>query len=163
MAHLARNTVARNILALAVSLGLAAGAAVAAGKPKGAQPTDPQVIWKLFAGKTSHWNQGGTAYWGPDGTYRGVNRNGDAIGEGKWYVTTASKMCHESVWRKAQRGSSGSEVGKWCWEFVTAPDGQIWERFLPDRSDWYRHRPEKQRNGETHRRQFRQLKAQAGG
>ena len=152
----------RFMMSLAVLLVLAAGSVTAAGKPKGASGTDPQVIYKLYAGKTSHWNRGGTAYWAPDGSFRGINKNRDWIGEGKWYVTTSSKLCYEALWREADAASTESDSGKWCWEFVTAPDGQIWERFLPERTDWYLHKTEKQHNGETQKAVFRSLKAKAG-
>lgn len=149
-------------LVLVTTIGFAAGSALAAGKPKGAKPTSPDVIWKLYAGKTSHWNSGGFAYWGPDGTYRGISKTGEWFGEGKWYVTTRGRMCHESAWQKAEAGSTKSDPDKWCWEFVTAPDGQVWERFIPDKTDWYRHNPAKQHGGETQRSRFRTMKTAAG-
>ncbi|EDZ48405.1 conserved hypothetical protein [Rhodobacterales bacterium Y4I] len=97
--------------------------AFAGSKPKGAKPADPKQIAALYAGKTSHWNRGGFAYWGPGGEFQGLGKSGDSVGIGKWYVTNRGKLCHETNWYWMEGGKKESTNGKWCWEFVTAPDG----------------------------------------
>lgn len=139
-----------------------ATSALAEKKPKGAKPTDPQQIASLYAGKTSHWNNGGFAYWGPGGEYQGLNKTGDAIGVGKWYVTNRGKLCHESKWYWEEGGVAKSDDGTWCWDFVTAPDGVVWERFQEDKKNWYRHSAEKQRNGNTQKKKLASMRAKFG-
>ncbi|WP_101065697.1 DUF995 domain-containing protein [Roseovarius salinarum] len=152
----------RQTVVLTTAAALLAGAAYAGGKPSGATPTDPQKIYRLFAGKTSNWDSGGHAYWGPDGTYRGIGETGVGVGSGKWYVTTASKMCHESTWHWAEDGRRKSKSGKWCWEFATAPDGTIFERFLTKNTDWVPHRRDKQVRGDTQARRHKAISRQLG-
>jgi hypothetical protein len=138
----------RTSLLATLSFFLSASICVAEKKPpKGSTPTDPNTIVKLYAGKTSFWDRGGVAYWGPGGKFRSTGGKGTAYGEGKWYVTTASKLCQETIYHWSKDGAVESEDYKGCWEFKTAPDGVIWERFLPEETEWYRHRTDKQKNG----------------
>lgn len=136
--------------------------ALADKKPKGAKPTNPQQIVNLYSEKTSHWNSGGFAYWGPGGEYQGLSKTGEAVGIGKWYVTNRGKLCHESEWFWDEGGQVKSDDGKWCWNFVTAPDGQVWERWQDDKKNWYRHKPEKQHNGNTQKMKINALRAKLG-
>lgn len=145
-----------------LTFALAGSAAFAQGKPRGAKKTDPQKIVQLYAGKTSNWNRGGHAYWGSDGSYLGIGRDPSWIGVGKWYVTTRGRLCAEATWTGMPEGKLETSDYEACWEFVTAPDGQIWERYLPEKSDWYRHKPEKQVNGHTQRRKINALRKKYG-
>lgn len=141
---------------------LPATAVLAGGKPKGAKATPPEVIQQLYAGKTSNWNSGGHAYWAPDGRFQGINKTKDAVGIGKWYVTSRSKLCHEANWHKAEGGAVKAYPHKSCWQFVTAPDGTVWERHLNEKGDWYRHQRGKQVNGNTQQRLFRKISQDLG-
>ncbi|WP_027234561.1 DUF995 domain-containing protein [Leisingera caerulea] len=153
----------RSIVAAIAVTAIALTSPVFAGsKPKGAKPADPKQIAALYAGKTSHWTRGGYAYWGPGGEFLGVGKSGDSVGIGKWYVTTRGKLCHETQWYWLEKGERKSTDGKWCWDFVTAPDGVVWERFQEDKSNWYRHKPAKQHNGNTQRSKISSLRSKIG-
>uniref|UniRef100_UPI003B520612 DUF995 domain-containing protein n=1 Tax=Roseovarius indicus TaxID=540747 RepID=UPI003B520612 len=143
-------------------LAICASAAMADSMPEGAQPTDPEKIIDLYNGKTSNWKSGGFAYWGPGGKLQATGPNGNAYGVGKWYVTTASKLCQEATYYWMESGSRKSEAGKWCWKFATGPDGTIWENYLPEDTGWYRHRTDKQVRGNPHRRELQALKRKVG-
>ena len=104
------------------ALSLAAGPAVAAGKPKGAKPTDPTEIFKLYAGKTSTWNSGGFAYWGAKGDYQGLSSSGDWIagfvrtsgmtslsGDGDLHLSAGSRQ-HASTQSDFSNGSTRINV-----------------------------------------------------
>jgi phage/plasmid-associated DNA primase len=139
-----------------------ASAALADKKPKGAKKTEPQVIAQLYAGKTSNWNSGGHAYWGANGQYKAINKKGTAVGVGKWFVTTRGRLCNETTWYWPEDGQTKSEPYEECWEFVTAPDGTIWERYMPDKTEWYRHKTEKQVNGEAEKAKFNRIASNLG-
>lgn len=146
----------------AVSLILLAGESLAKGKPKGAKATDPQQIAQLFSGKTSNWSRGSTFYWAPNGVMHGVGKSGDSIGIGKWFVTNKGKLCNETTWYWPENGQTKSDLYEECWEFVTAPDGTIWERYLPEKSDWFKHKHEKQVKGDTQKSKFNKIKKDLG-
>ncbi len=142
---------------------MAAGPVFAEKKqPKGSTATPPNEIAKLYAGKTSAWNRGGFAYWKPNGEFHGVGKTGDAVGIGKWYVTTKSKLCHETIWHWIKDGQQEHGDYKHCWEFVTAPDGTIWQRDLTDKSEWYRYKASKHTKGNSQKRAFNSLRKQFG-
>ncbi|KIC18838.1 DUF995 domain-containing protein [Leisingera sp. ANG-Vp] len=152
-------------LAGAAALALAAlpgTGALAAAKPKGAKATPPEVIMQLYAGKTSNWSRGGHAYWAADGSFQGINKTGDAVGTGKWYVTRKGKLCSEADWHKAVDGAVKVLPFKSCWQFVTAPDGTVWERYLGEDGGWYRHNAEKQVSGNSQKRLFRKISKRLG-
>ncbi|KIC35544.1 DUF995 domain-containing protein [Leisingera sp. ANG-M7] len=158
-------SVKQHLLAAVAALALAAvpgGGALAGAKPKGAKATPPEAIMQLYAGKTSNWSRGGHAYWAPDGSFQGVNKTGDAVGIGKWYVTRKGKLCSEADWHKAVDGVLQVVSSQNCWQFVTAPDGTVWERYLGEDSNWYRHKAEKQVNGNSGKRQFRKVSKRLG-
>ncbi len=148
--------------AVSVILAANAGSALADKKPKGAKKTDPQTIVQLYSGKTSNWNRGGHAYWGSGGKYKGINKKETAVGVGKWYVTTTGKLCSEATWYWEDGGKTKSEPYDMCWEFVTAPDGTVWERDLKDKSEWYRHNYDKQVKGDTQKRKFNKIAKSLG-
>jgi len=154
-------TLSVGTIATAILISTAAGA-WADKKPKGAKKTDPQTIIQLYAGKTSNWNRGGHAYWGPGGVYKGIIKDETSVGNGKWYVTTNGKLCSEATWYWKEGAETKSGPFETCWEFVTAPDGTVWERFLNEKSEWYRHKPEKQVNGDTQRNKFNRIAKQLG-
>jgi hypothetical protein len=146
----------RTITAAALACLVSTGTALAEkNPPKGSQPTDPQVIGKLYNGKTSYWDRGGSAYWGPGGVLESTGAKGNAYGKGKWYVTNTSKLCQEATFYWTEGNAVKSEDWKGCWEFATAPDGVIWERFLPEKSEWYKHKTEKQKNGNGNAKVFK--------
>lgn len=149
-------------VAVCVLAAMPAASALAGGKPKGAKATPPEVILQLYAGKTSNWNSGGHAYWGPGGRFQGINKTKDAVGIGKWYVTRQGKLCHEANWHKAEGGAVKAYPHKSCWQFVTAPDGTVWERYLNEDGDWYRHKPGKQVNGNSQQRLFGRISRDLG-
>ncbi|PWE34141.1 hypothetical protein DDZ14_02690 [Maritimibacter sp. 55A14] len=137
-------------------IALCTSVALAGGKPEGAKPTNPKKIYKLFAGKTSNWNRGGYAFWGPKGELQATGKSG-SVGVGKWYVTTSSKLCQEATYYWTENAVRKSEVGKWCWQFVTAPDGTIYEKYLPENTDWYPYDKRKQVKGNMHGREYQKL------
>ncbi|MBY6044825.1 DUF995 domain-containing protein [Phaeobacter italicus] len=150
-------------LVVAAVSALSTPAMSAGGKPKGAQPTPPQEIISLYRGMTSTWNSGGSVYWAPDGTFQGINRRKDAVGVGKWFVTSKSKLCAEVTWNAVVAGKPKTLDDEQCWQFVTAPDGTIWERYLSgDDRKWYRHKREKQSKGNSRKRLFQKISAQLG-
>ncbi|MDC0658149.1 DUF995 domain-containing protein [Leisingera sp. SS27] len=158
-------SVKQHLAAAAAAFALAAvpaSGAWAGAKPKGAKATPPEVIMQLYAGKTSNWSRGGHAYWAPDGSFEGVNKSGDAVGIGKWYVTRKGKLCNEADWHKAVDGVVKTVSNESCWQFVTAPDGSVWERYLGEDGSWYRHKPEKQVSGNSQRRLFRKISKRLG-
>jgi len=155
----------KNVLGIALigTITLASATMVLADKkPKGAKATDPNVIIGLYSGKTSKWNRGGYAYWQSNGEYHGIGSKGDWVGIGKWYVTTKSKLCNETQWHGIKDGKQTQSPHKFCMEFVTAPDGTIWERNVTEKSDWYRHKTSKQTKGDTQKRKFSALRKQFG-
>lgn len=123
--------------------------------PKGSQPTDPQAIIKLYAGNTSYWDRGGSAYWGPKGKFQSTGSKGTGYGTGKWYVPNTSKLCQDAKYQWLEGSALKSEDYKGCWEFKTAPDGVVWERFLPEKTEWYKHKASKQRKGNGNARAFK--------
>jgi hypothetical protein len=143
-------------------LALCSSAAVAQNLPQGAQPTDPEKILDLYTGKTSNWNGGGYAYWGSRGELQSTSPDGTAAGVGKWYVTTASKLCQDATYYWLENGTRNSEADKYCWKFMTAPDGTIWEKYLPGDGGWYRHEYAKQVRGNPHRREYQALLQKLG-
>ncbi len=130
--------------------------------PKGSTPTDPQEIARLFNGKTSFWNSGGSAYWGPGGVFESTGRKGEDYGKGKWYITTSGKLCQEATYYWMESNTVKNDDWKGCWEFQTAPDGVVWERFLPDKTEWYRHNAGKQKNGNANAKAFKANGAKLG-
>lgn len=141
---------------------LAAGESLAKGKPKGAKRTDPQTIAQLYSGKTTNWRLGGSFYWAPNGTLQGIGQKEGAVGIGRWYVTNRGKLCNETDWYWFENGARQYKRFEECWEFVTAPDGTIWERFIPEKSNWYRHSIRSQVRGNPHQRKFNKLKKDLG-
>ncbi|UWQ78149.1 DUF995 domain-containing protein [Leisingera sp. S132] len=99
---------------------------------------------------------------GPDGSFEGVSKGGDAVGIGKWYVTRKGKLCNEADWHQAVDGVVKTVSNESCWQFVTAPDGSVWERYLGGDGSWYRHKPEKQVSGNSQRRLFRKISKRLG-
>ncbi|MCP5073625.1 MAG: DUF995 domain-containing protein, partial [Rhodobacteraceae bacterium] len=87
---------------------------------------------------------------------------GKAVGIGKWYVTKKAKLCHESNWYWDESGTTKSDSGKWCWDFVTDPNGVVWERFQKDKRNWYRHNEDKQKAGNTKKRKIKALRVKLG-
>ncbi|MES0827579.1 DUF995 domain-containing protein [Ruegeria sp. SCP11] len=158
-------TFSKTLLCTVAVLGLlisSTSSALADKKPKGAKKTDPQTIAQLYSGKTSNWNSGGHAYWGPGGEYKGINKKGTAVGIGKWFVTTKGRLCNETIWYWPEDRQTKSEPYEECWEFVTAPDGTIWERYMPDKTEWYRHKPEKQVKGDAAKSKFNKIAKSLG-
>ena len=156
-------TVSRTLVAASLAVALSSGMAMAdKSPPKGSKPTDPNTIIKLYAGKTSNWNSGGGAYWAPNGDLQATGRKGHAVGLGKWYVTTKSKLCQDATYYWEENGSTQTENWEGCWEFKTAPDGVVWERFLPEKGEWWPHRPEKQVKGNTLKNQLNSNRKRLG-
>jgi len=136
--------------------------AMADQKPKGAKPTDPKMVFSLYAGKTSFWDRGGTAYWKADGTFQGTGKDPTWIGLGKWTVNTKSRLCADVNWFGVKDGKQVSEPFQMCFDFVTAPDGTIWEKNVGEKSEWYRHKEAKQKNGDQNSKQVNKMRKQYG-
>ncbi|MGI3168933.1 DUF995 domain-containing protein [Pseudooceanicola sp. C21-150M6] len=111
--------------------------ALSEAKPKGSTKTPPQEIIQLLAGKTATWKNGGTAYYGPSGEYLGTGESKEWVGVGKWYVTTASRMCNETVWTGPKDGKITSVKHEACKDYVTVPDGTVWMMWSGNKGHWY--------------------------
>lgn len=96
--------------------------------PEGASLTDPNAIWRLYVGKSARWSGTSFAYWAPDQLFRAVDTAEGNVGVGKWYVTSASRMCYEATWHWRQDFGVTSKAEKNCFQYATDASGQTWSR-----------------------------------
>ena len=105
--------------------------------PPDAVTPAPQALVQAFANQTESWGRGSGIFWGPDGTWTAVNVTEKSIGMGKWYVTTASRVCFEGTWYwREDFGLESSETTS-CRVFRRDADGQIWSSTKGLRGPWY--------------------------
>lgn len=149
-------------MAVSLFVFLSTSQTLAAGKPQGAEPVDPQRIITLYSGKTTRLNSGARAYWAPGGEYHGINKRGTGIGIGIWFVNKPGMLCNEVKWYWSESGQTKSYSYQECWEFVVDQDGTIWERYISGRTDWYRHEIGNQTSGDSSKTRFERIKARLG-
>jgi len=101
--------------------------------PNEKNPVNSQEVVNIFYGKTWIWKKGG-AYWGEGGAFEAIYN--EAVGVGKWYVTTSGTLCYEATWKK-----EAEEAGKFvkrCWEHVRDKDGVMWRNSVEKNFRFYK-------------------------
>ncbi len=118
----------------------------------------PQTLVRMFANRTEGWDSGSGSYYGADGTWRAVNTTEQSLGLGRWYVTTQSKLCTESIWRWRQ--DFGTETGEKitsCRYFRKDPNGQLWSTSETANGPWYPFNKDGVRRGNQISTEFNRL------
>ncbi|WP_026758706.1 DUF995 domain-containing protein [Sediminimonas qiaohouensis] len=105
--------------------------------PESAVPPTPESLARMYAGKTENWGGGAAAYWAANGTFRAVNPTEQSIGIGKWYVTTASRMCYEGRWYWRQDFGVEDSTFRTCTRFLIDEDGQMWTTTKARSGPWF--------------------------
>jgi hypothetical protein len=105
--------------------------------PEGAAPADPAGLFRMFAGRTSDWGGGSAAYWAPDGTFRAVNAAEQSLGYGRWFVTSASRMCYEGTWAWRQDFGVQSRDVEVCTRYMIDAQGQVWSTTEGMSGPWF--------------------------
>ncbi len=131
-------------LSLAVTaLGAFAGAALAQQTyfgspiPMDSAAPEPESLYRVFAGRSADWGAGSYAYFGSDGTFRAVNAAEQSIGEGRWYVTTNSKMCYDANWMWRQDFTAESSQVLTCARFRVDNKGEMWSTTGTVAGPWF--------------------------
>ncbi len=117
-----------SLLVAAGLSGLSAPSPAQAAGPVPASSRQPAAdyVYRIFAGKSADWGGGSYAYWDPKGTFYAVNSSEQSIGFGRWYATTAGRMCYEAHWVwKQDFGLKESEV-KTCTRYRVDGAGDLW-------------------------------------
>lgn len=94
--------------------------------PVDAAPLTPTEVFHIYAGKSESWGSGSGAYWNSDGTFYAVNSAEESIGVGKWYVTTAGRVCSEGKWYWRQDFGVEDRRLRTCTRFRRDGDGDLW-------------------------------------
>ena len=105
--------------------------------PEGAAPADPTALLRMFSGRTSDWGGGSAAYWAADGTFRAVNPSEQSLGYGRWFVTSASRMCYEGTWAWRQDFAIQSRVVEVCTRYMVDAQGQVWSTTEDMGGPWF--------------------------
>ena len=105
--------------------------------PPGVQRPAPENLFYMYAGKTEDWGNGSGVYWAPDGTFRAVNQAEQSLGYGRWYVTSASRMCYEGRWFWRQDFGVENREVRTCTRFLVDEDGQIWSTTGRRSGPWF--------------------------
>lgn len=119
---------------------LLGGAALADPKPKGAKPVPAQTIANLYAGKTQNWKScnAGIYYGGGWEAQAFCEKDGKAVGLGKWSVSNKGRVCHQLTWFWQDGDGYGSKKSDAdCISHLIDSDGVIWRKWDSDK-DWWR-------------------------
>jgi len=147
------------LLASLVAVSISGAASAAGKKPKPSFPADPKEVIAIYNGNTWTWSKGGS-YWGNGGKFEAIW--GDAIGIGKWYVTTKGTLCYEAIWYETN--GSKSKPLKRCWEHVKDAEGVYYQQSTDpkDRKKWGWVKNTKVSKGNGIKSELKKLKQKAG-
>ncbi len=90
------------------------------------QQLSPDYVYRMFVGHSADWGGGSYAYWAPGGIFYSVNVTEQSLGYGKWYATTAGRMCYEADWFWRQDFVLKQNTVKTCTRFRMDPGGGLW-------------------------------------
>lgn len=132
----------RLLFGVTAIIALTTTAALSKPKPKGAKPTDSQVVANHYVGTTRNWqfcDMKGGIYFGGNwsATVYCPTNGGEFIGIGTWSVKRGT-LCREvtNYWIKdGKRQSRHRKDPKDCINHVTDKDGRIWRNFSAD-NEW---------------------------
>ncbi|MQQ09332.1 DUF995 domain-containing protein [Epibacterium sp. SM1979] len=105
--------------------------------PMNSAAPEPTSLYRMFAGRSADWGAGSFAYFAPDGTFRAVNAAEQSIGEGRWFVTTNSKMCYDANWMWRQDFSAQSSKVLTCARFRVDNAGEMWSTTGSRAGPWF--------------------------
>lgn len=105
--------------------------------PMDSAAPEPESLYRVFAGHSADWGAGSYAYFGSDGTFRAVNAAEQSIGQGRWYVTTNSKMCYDANWMWRQDFKAESSQVLTCARFRVDNKGEMWSTTASRAGPWF--------------------------
>jgi hypothetical protein len=113
-------------------------------KPTGAKSYSKAEVTTLYTGKSWRWDDGGGAYFSPDGKFVAISIEGKAFANGTWSANSQGQMCYTAAWRS----SKGNKTYGDCHNFVKAADG-VYQAVNKgnDKGKWFCAEAEKADNG----------------
>ncbi len=130
--------------------------------PADAVKPTPEGLISFFAGHTTDWGGGSAIYWAPNGTFRAINPSEQSVGFGRWYVTTASRMCYEGTWAWRQDFGVESREVEECTRYVIDNAGQVWSTTESVMGPWFPFYDDGMSRGDAVSASFRSLATTIG-
>ena len=109
----------------------------------------------LYSGKSIKWDNA-TGYFAPDGTFYGVSKKDDGIGEGTWSVR-GNRVCYKAKWTGLKSGKSRNVSH--CWTHYK--DGRtywtLWSGSKGKKDHYYDDEVKKLKRGDKVTRKYKKL------